>query len=467
MNKINKKGLVFVPYLAVALLGILAYALFAFNNQPPILEQDLGTLQAKILTNIGKAEAEQYYYDKLAEQVTTQTLYEISKTSGLGNLARKCDRGDGTPLYNKECNPNNVQKIFTELFTQNYNQELKKAGKETEFEYELVKEENEYYIIGKSKNQQTQYFQNSIESRPLPGKPLELPPTYKSCDENTPNYDCYNNYIATSAEKYGIDPLLIKSIIRWESSFNPNAQNGNAKGLMQLIDSQATKALQTKGDPAGEYCKEKGLDQRILQDPELLEGTQKIFNPEINIELGTCYYSYLYENFNHDIKQTTTAYHQGIGATKRDPEKEYNTAKKYVDNVLGTYYGAENQDLTAITTNSKIAKITGNAVKENDNLDTPKTVGTIYLDFSFKIKIPKGLDDYQKIYEKTYEKKECLLGESPTTCFNEEEYTWNVRMNEGYPLITVTTNTNDTLNIEKEPITIIYYADINWLKDNT
>ncbi len=53
---------------------------------------------------------------------------------------------------------------------------------------------------------------------------------------NAPNNTQYDSIIKEAAEKYGLDPNLVKAVIRKESTFNPNAgSSAGARGLMQLM----------------------------------------------------------------------------------------------------------------------------------------------------------------------------------------------------------------------------------------
>src|SRR5512143_1415504 len=60
------------------------------------------------------------------------------------------------------------------------------------------------------------------------------PPSSCQPVENVP----YADIINAKCSKYGVDPSLVKSIIKAESNFNPRAvSNKGARGLMQLMPS--------------------------------------------------------------------------------------------------------------------------------------------------------------------------------------------------------------------------------------
>ena len=46
----------------------------------------------------------------------------------------------------------------------------------------------------------------------------------------------YFHEITEAAERYGLDPLMVASVVRAESNFNPKAKShAGAEGLMQLM----------------------------------------------------------------------------------------------------------------------------------------------------------------------------------------------------------------------------------------
>lgn len=93
--------------------------------------------------------------------------------------------------------------------------------------------------------------------------------------------------------RYGYDPELIISVILTESSFYKRAQsNKGAIGLMQLLPMTG---------------KELAERNRIA-----LRHTDDLFDPQINVRLGTNYLAQLHEQFG-DMRLALTAYNQGPG----------------------------------------------------------------------------------------------------------------------------------------------------------
>lgn len=99
----------------------------------------------------------------------------------------------------------------------------------------------------------------------------------------------YDSMIETIAEKHGVDPKLVKCIIRVESDFNPEAVSpAGAMGLMQLMKETA--------------------DYYSLRDP---------FDPAANVDAGIRHLRSLLSYFNNDVPLSLAAYHAGIGRVKK------------------------------------------------------------------------------------------------------------------------------------------------------
>ena len=96
------------------------------------------------------------------------------------------------------------------------------------------------------------------------------------------------------AEIYGVDPLLVSAVIRVESKFNPQAvsQKG-AAGLMQIMPAT--------GEWAAEQMNITGFD------------SAQLFDPKINIRIGTWYISNLQKEFEKNDLLVIAAYNGGRG----------------------------------------------------------------------------------------------------------------------------------------------------------
>ena len=118
----------------------------------------------------------------------------------------------------------------------------------------------------------------------------------------------YADVINAKCTKYGVDPSLVKSVIKAESNFNPSAVSPKgAKGLMQLMPSTASDM-----------------------------GVGNIYDPEQNIDGGVRYLRYLLDNFGGDVELSVAAYNCGQGKVIRNGNCVPNIpeTKNYVRKVM-------------------------------------------------------------------------------------------------------------------------------------
>jgi len=118
----------------------------------------------------------------------------------------------------------------------------------------------------------------------------------------------YAGIISAKCDKYGVDPSLVKSIIKTESNFDPTAVSPKgARGLMQLMPATAADM-----------------------------GVSDSFDPEQNIEGGVRYFRSLLDNFRGDVELSVAAYNCGQGRVIRNGMcvPEIPETKNYVKKVM-------------------------------------------------------------------------------------------------------------------------------------
>lgn len=120
------------------------------------------------------------------------------------------------------------------------------------------------------------------------------------------NTRSYATEVSRMADKYEVDPALVRAVIHAESAFNYKAiSKAGAQGLMQLMPGTA-----------------KDL------------GVSNAFNANENIEGGVKYLAQLLSEFDGDIKLATAAYNAGPNAVKKyNGIPPYSETKVYVERV--------------------------------------------------------------------------------------------------------------------------------------
>ena len=104
----------------------------------------------------------------------------------------------------------------------------------------------------------------------------------------------YKTMIVKYSEMYELDPYLIASIINVESRYDKNATSPkNARGLMQI------------GPQTGEWA------SQVLGIENYTE--ELLFDPEVNINMGTWYIRTLFKEFNGNLDLVLAAYNAGSG----------------------------------------------------------------------------------------------------------------------------------------------------------
>ncbi len=118
--------------------------------------------------------------------------------------------------------------------------------------------------------------------------------------------------IEQAAARHNVDPNLVRSVIKVESNFNPNAvSRKGAMGLMQLMPSTA----------------------RSLH-------VSNPFDPQQNVDAGVRHLKKLLESYGGNIRLSLAAYNAGAGAVARSAGvPRYSETQNYVRRITEIYYG--------------------------------------------------------------------------------------------------------------------------------
>lgn len=165
----------------------------------------------------------------------------------------------------------------------------------------------------KLKPQETFEAQQPVATKVLKGKVIK--------DDFSKLPDDFENFIEQTAKELSseydvkIDSNLVKSVIKQESGFNPNAKShAGAQGLMQLMPATA-KSL----------------------------GVFNSSNPYQNVRGGITYLAKQLKNFDGNIQKALAAYNAGPGAVEKyNGIPPYQETQHYVENIMRDYLAREN-----------------------------------------------------------------------------------------------------------------------------
>jgi soluble lytic murein transglycosylase-like protein len=203
--------------------------------------------------------------------------------------------------------------------------------------YELLGQEVKVYIFNKKNRVWPQVY----------GKSAQTPFQGTSSLKNPQLEGLITKY----SQIYGVDPTLVRAVMRHESGFSSTAVSPKgAQGLMQLMP--GTAALMGVKDP---------------------------FDPEQNIAGGVGYLRHCLDRFQHNVPLAVAAYNAGPESVARcGAIPPYQETQVFVNNVMGAYAGpaqmknpAPGNGKTAAPPPAKAAKSTHKASKPED-LQTEK-----------------------------------------------------------------------------------------------
>ena len=164
--------------------------------------------------------------------------------------------------------------------------------------HELLGQEVQVYIFNKKTRVWPQVYGNSGRT-PFRGTVTLKDPQLEAL-------------IRKYAQVYGVDPSLVRAVMRHESGFESTAVSPKgAQGLMQLMPGTAA-----------------------------LMGVKNPLDPEQNIAGGVGYLRHCLDRFQHNVPLAVAAYNAGPeSVAKCGAIPPYQETQVFVNNVMGTYAG--------------------------------------------------------------------------------------------------------------------------------
>lgn len=139
----------------------------------------------------------------------------------------------------------------------------------------------------------------------------------------------FDDFIFSSSQRYGVDPDLVRAVVKVESDFNEAARsNKGAQGLMQL-----------------------------MPDTARLHNVSNAYDPGENIEGGVQHLRLLLDRYQGDVPLTLAAYNAGVKAVEKHRGiPPYSETKEYVRRVLNYHQRYSKNGQIAVNEGSRVQR---------------------------------------------------------------------------------------------------------------
>jgi hypothetical protein len=220
------------------------------------------------------------------------------------------------------------------LVIENPDAKKKKSGGSEDTLYELLGQEVQVYIFNNKTRVWPRVYARSTPT-PFKGQLSSRDPWIEAL-------------ISKYSQMYGVDPSLVRAVMRHESGFNASAVSPKgAQGLMQLMPGTAA-----------------------------LMGVKNPFDPEQNIAGGVGYLRSCLDRFQHNVPLAVAAYNAGPErVAKCGTVPPINETQAFVTNVMGSYGGPVVQAQAAPASSKKKIK-RGKKELASENLQVGKAPDT-------------------------------------------------------------------------------------------
>ncbi len=164
----------------------------------------------------------------------------------------------------------------------------------------------------------------------------------------------YKDYINEYSIVQELDPFLVSAVINVESKYDKMAiSNKNARGLMQI------------GEQTGLWAAEKlGIKDY---------NKEMLFDPEVNIRIGTWYIKNLMQEFDNDLPLVLAAYNAGSG-----------NVSKWLQNLEYSFDGSSLYKIPFKETEEYLRKVDLNyrvyKILYSDYMEKPDSINSLYVD---------------------------------------------------------------------------------------